>query len=263
MSRTAAHLGQHFLHSPSAIGAMVESAGVSAENAVLEIGPGEGVLTEALLQTGASVVAIEKDSSLVERLKSRFAAQISSKQLTLIEDDFRNIKIPELMNTSYIVCANVPYYITGEIIRTLLTAEKQPSNMSLLIQKEVAQRIVARDKKESILSLSVKAYGVPTVARIVPRGSFRPAPSVDSAILAVNSISRDFFTGFSEEEFFSVVKSGFAEKRKQLGGNLKSLAGAESLASAFNKCEILPSTRAEDLSLPHWACLAKQLFPKD
>ncbi|HET8581351.1 MAG TPA: 16S rRNA (adenine(1518)-N(6)/adenine(1519)-N(6))-dimethyltransferase RsmA [Candidatus Paceibacterota bacterium] len=261
MARTAAHLGQHFLASPVAVAAMVAAAHIDERSTVLEIGPGQGVLTEALLAAGARVVAIEKDPALALGLRGRFAGEIAAGKLVLIEGDTRDHAPDSLpIEGAYAVAANIPYYITGEIIRTLLTAKHQPTTIALLIQKEVAQRIVARDGKESILSLSVKAYGVPRIVRTVPAGAFRPAPSVDSAILAIEDVPRAFFGGFSEDAFFRIVKAGFAEKRKQLGGNLKALASAEEVSRALASAGIDPTVRAEDVALQQWAALA-MAFP--
>jgi 16S rRNA (adenine1518-N6/adenine1519-N6)-dimethyltransferase len=157
----------------------------------------------------------------------------------------------------YVVAANIPYYITGEIIRHFLTAPKQPRAMSLLIQKEVAERIVARDGKESILSLSVKAFGKPSIVAKVPAGCFNPPPRVDSAILLVENISRDFFDTIKEEDFFKVIKAGFASKRKMLAGNLKGLFG--DAAGTLAECHIDPKVRAEDLQLNQWKLLTQKL----
>ena len=260
MAKTAAHLGQHFLASPSAVATMVDAAHIDERTTVLEIGPGKGVLTEALLAKAGKVIAVEKDSALVEHLEERFREEVALGKLVLIEGDTRDHAPDTLpIEGDYSVAANIPYYITGEIIRTLLSAQHQPKTISLLIQKEVAQRIVARDGKESILSLSVKVYGTPRIAKTVPRGAFRPAPSVDSAILTVEHISRDAFSGFSEDDFFRVVKSGFASKRKQLGGNLKPLASSEEVARALSACDIEPSVRAEDVPLEKWESLTREL----
>ena len=128
--------------------------------------------------------------------------------------------------------------------------------MTLLVQKEVAERI-ARSKKESILSLSVKAYGEPKYLKTVPRGAFAPAPKVDSAILAVQNISRKNFKNKQQEErFFEIVRAGFAQKRKLLARNVEKVFGKGS-AEALQKAGIPPSARAEDVPLEAWLALAK------
>lgn len=261
MAKTAAHLGQHFLHSKSAALAMIDAAHIDETTTVLEIGPGEGALTTELLAHAKKVIAIEKDSALAERLRETFAHDIQNGTLILIEGDTRDHPTDALdINGEYVVAANIPYYITGEIIRTLLTSDKQPKHIALLIQKEVAQRILARDGKESILSLSVKAYGTPRIVKTVPRGSFRPPPSVDSAIIAIEHISRDFFNDITEARFFEVVRAGFARKRKMLAGNLKAIATPEKIAHAFDTCGVSPTARAEDLPLAVWGKLVRALY---
>jgi 16S rRNA (adenine1518-N6/adenine1519-N6)-dimethyltransferase len=138
-----------------------------------------------------------------------------------------------------------------------LTAKRPPTTIVFLVQKEVAERI-ARSKKESILSLSVKAYGVPKYVGTVKAGSFSPPPSVDSAILAIEKISRKNFKSVSEDVFFKVVKAGFAQKRKALGGNLKRVLGEKSLAGLAT-CNISPAVRGEDLPLETWLRLAIEI----
>lgn len=263
MSKTAARLGQHFLHSPSAIKSMGDAAHIDEDSTVLEIGPGEGVLTQELLSRAKKVIAVEKDSALVEKLRETFKEEIANEKLILIEGDFRDHSPNELsIEEGFVVAANIPYYITGEIIRTLLSAKNQPKHIALLIQKEVALRIVARDGKGSILSNSVKAYGIPKVVKVVPRGAFRPIPAVDSAILAIENVSREFFDDFSEDDFFRILKAGFAGKRKQLHGNLRAVSTPEEIIKACEVCDIAPTTRAETLKLEEWACLTKELLKK-
>lgn len=261
MKNQGAKLGQHFLRSASAVSAMIDAAHIDSETTVLEIGPGEGVLTKELLAHAKRVIAIEKDSALVKQLRETFAPEIKSGKLVLIEDDIRNVDITKIIGNDYVVSANIPYYITGEIIRTLLTSAHQPKHIALLIQKEVATRIVARDKKESILSLSVKAYGTPRIVKTVPRGSFSPPPKVDSAILSIENISRDFFKAISEEQFFEIIRAAFGSKRKMLAGNLSSLFNKEKIIAACSSCEIAANARAEDVPLEKWRCLTEKIRP--
>lgn len=252
-----ARLGQHFLNAQWVARDLVKSVGIRADEPILEIGPGKGALTKELLAQGARVIAIEKDEALVPLLNEMFEKEVAGGSLTVIEGDVRDFDPEQLKLDSYAIAANIPYYITGEIIRHFLTAQKQPRAMALLIQKEVADRIVARDGKESILSLSVKVFGEPSLVAKVPPGCFNPPPSVDSAILLIKDISRDFFTDISEEDFFKVIKTGFSSKRKMLAGNLKALD--ENAAQTLAEADISVKVRAEDVSLEEWKKIVKRL----
>ncbi len=260
MVRAKKSLGQNFLTSRKIAGDIVRAARVARGDTVLEIGPGKGMLTTELLATGADVVAIEKDAELIPLLQDKFAEEIENKQLILIEGDalkvaFRKSVLPD----HFKLVANIPYYITGEIIRMFLSSKHQPSSMTLLVQKEVAERIVARNGKESILSLSVKAYGEPKYIAKVPARFFNPKPKVDSAILHIANISKNFFSHISEDQFFNVVKTGFAQKRKKLVNNLSSIDSKEELQKIFKNLNTDENTRAEDVPLNKWIQLTQLL----
>ena len=254
-----ARLGQHFLTGTWAAHKLTESVGVREGETILEIGPGKGALTRELLSTGKSVVAIEKDEALVEQLHTTFAAEINSGLLRIVSADIRDVTAESLGLERYVVAANIPYYITGEIVRQFLTTAVQPRAMALLVQKEVADRIIARDHKESILSLSVKAYGVPKSIAKVSRGNFSPPPSVDSAILLVDDISKKYFTDLTEEDFFAVVRAGFSSKRKFLLSNLSGQFEKVRVQEAFDACGLSHKVRAEDVSLEQWRILTKHI----
>jgi len=262
-TKRGAPLGQHLLTSRDIARAVVGAAHVTKNDTVLEIGPGKGMLTREILATGAHVVAIEKDLGMAAVLRDTFPNELASQQLVLIEDDIRNFlsTSPFPLSAGYKVAANIPYYITGEIIRLLFTARHQPTDISLLVQKEVAERIVGREKgkhgKESLLSLSIKAYGVPEYVRTVKAGSFNPPPNVDSAILAIHSISREHFKHTSEETFFNLLHLGFGQKRKTLLGNLKKSGNwtAETLELVFKNAGLDTRVRAEDIPLATWLIL--------
>jgi 16S rRNA (adenine1518-N6/adenine1519-N6)-dimethyltransferase len=260
MKRKGARLGQHFLTGTWAASKLVGSAGVGAKDTALEIGPGTGALTKQLLATGARVIAIEKDEVLVARLKETFASELTDQRLTLIEGDVRDLDLKKTKIGPYILAANIPYYITGEIIRQFLSSDVQPTTMALLVQKEVAKRIVARDKKESILSISVKVYGEPVIAAVVSKGNFAPPPSVDSAILVVKDISKKFFRSFDEEFFFKVVRTGFSSKRKFLAGNLTKEFARGAVENAFTVAKLPEKARAEDVAVESWRILATELL---
>ncbi|MEY4747298.1 MAG: dimethyladenosine transferase, rRNA (adenine1518-N6/adenine1519-N6)-dimethyltransferase [Candidatus Parcubacteria bacterium] len=252
MKKRGTRLGQHFLTGQWAAKKLADAIAVRPNETILEIGPGKGALTKELLRTGGRVVAVEKDKRLVEELEQTFKNEIDRGRLVLAAADIRDLDGKESDLGAYVVAANIPYYITGDIIRYFLTANCQPRAMALLVQKEVADRIVARNGKESVLSLSVKAYGTPKIVARVSKGNFNPQPSVDSAILLITDISRDFFNDASEEEFFAVVKAGFSSKRKILRGNLKKRFG--------DAPKWLGNTdRAEELDLQTWKRLAREL----
>ena len=256
-------LGQNFLTSHTALSAMCKAGNVQKGDIVLEIGPGKGALTEVILSFGAKVIAIEKDHDLIPLLEEKFKIALENKDLILIEGDIMDFdpKKYELKPKAYKVIANIPYYITGLIIRLFLESEVQPENMVLLVQKEVADRIVARDKKESILSLSVKAYAEPKYILKVSKKLFRPVPKVDSAIIAINNISKNNFNDKTEEEnYFNFMKLGFAHKRKMLIGNLSQNFNRDELLTAFKNLKIDANTRAEDVSPTTWSKLAKTFY---
>ncbi len=250
--KTKKSLGQHFLNSPQIIADIVTAGKVSADDVVLEIGPGEGVLTEQLLSTGAHIICVEKDDRLIPELQKKFVREISLKKLDLIHADVLDFQLPHIAGKPYKIVANIPYYITGQIIRMFLESDTQPTSMTLLVQKEVAERIVARDGKESLLSLSVKAFGEPKIVRTVGKGAFSPPPKVDSAVLNIENISKERLGGIDEKFFFEILHAGFAHKRKQLLPNLSSLYKKEKLVKAFEKIDLGLKSRAEDVSLATW-----------
>jgi 16S rRNA (adenine1518-N6/adenine1519-N6)-dimethyltransferase len=271
-------LGQNFLKSEPALRKIIEAGEIKSDDVILEIGPGKGALTKKLLGSSGKVLAVEKDKELIELLKEKFKKEIKERKLTLIEGDileFDPLLISPLIRgvggLHYKIIANIPYNITGAILKKFLTEKNQPERMVLMVQNEVAKRIVARDDKESILSISVKAYGEPSMIMKVPARYFSPAPKVDSAIILIKNISRKNFRplpslplakgevpkaeGVNEQKFWEIVKAGFAHKRKKLSGNLKSIKGGGN-ASALDKLG-LGNKRAEDLTLQDWLLLAK------
>ena len=253
-------LGQNFLMHRQTAARIVGAACLPEGAQVLEIGPGTGMLTKELLLEGMRVIAVEADHALIPALKDSFAAETEEGRLTLVNADIRSFDT-ETVAGDYHLVANIPYYITGEIIRQFLTAPRQPKSMTLLVQKEVAVRI-AREKKESLLSLSVKVYGEPSYCFTVPRGAFVPAPNVDSAVLRIGNISRAAFKDAAAEAcFFEVIRTGFAHKRKRLAKNLEERWPKEAVLKAFVAAGLGENVRAEDLSLPTWLALAEPLGP--
>lgn len=249
--------GQNFLVSNSVVTDIIKAAGLKPDDVVLEVGPGKGILTEALLEAvpQGKVIAVEKDERLVEFLKKNFS---SAKNLKIISGDVLKINICKLIVNcklkigNYKIVANIPYYITSFFLRKFLESDYPPSRMVLMVQKEVAERIIAKDGKESILSISVKAYGEPKIVKKVPARYFSPAPKVDSAVLLIDNISKKFFKNIDEKKFFEIVRRGFSSKRKMLKNNLKLLN-----TECLTKCGIKENARAEDLTLENWRCLTK------
>ncbi len=252
-------LGQNFLTSQKIVCDVVMSSNITNKDTVLEIGPGKGVLTEELLKYAKKVFAIEKDERLIEVLQEKFINEIKNEKLILINEDILDYDIEKNINSDYILVANIPYYITGALFKKFLSSNNQPKKMVLMLQKEVAKRIVASDKKESLLSMSIKVYGTPKYIQKVKAQYFSPKPKVDSAILLVDKISKKYFKEFSEEKFFIVVKTGFAHKRKLLARNLEELYPKEKIKQVFDTCLIPEKSRAEDLCLQDWLCLLKKV----
>jgi len=271
-------LGQNFLKSKKALSAMIEAGKITSEDTVLEVGPGQGALTERLLETGAKIIAVEKDDRLIEYLNKKFVEETKNGKFSLIHGDILELDLNSLglKSSKYKLIANIPYYITGLIFRKFLSENIQPSKLVIMVQKEIADRIIARDGKESLLSLSVKAYGTAKKIMKVEKENFSPKPKVDSAILLIDNISKDFFlptpntarqagNEISEEKFFEIIKTGFAHKRKMLIANLKekfvppTQIGKNDLKKFFQDLKIPEKSRSEDLRLEDWKEIIKKL----
>lgn len=247
-------LGQHWLHDTATLEAM--AADVQTGDTVLEIGPGTGTLTEVLLAKGAHVIAVEKDETLLRALQTRFD-----------QDDFRLVHqgILEFDLTSlppdYKVVANIPYYLTSNLIRNLSESANPPQQAVLLVQKEVAQRVAARPGDMSLLSVSAQYYWEVSLGQLVPARLFTPPPKVDSQILVLQHRRQPLFKDIDTKKFFRIVKAGFGERRKTL---LNSLSGGlrlekDATRTQLETCGIDPSLRAQALSLDDWRKLYAQL----
>lgn len=263
MAETFEHkksLGQHFLNSTYVPKKMCDAADLKAGEVVFEVGPGTGALTREILARGARVIALEADPRAIEALRSTFAAELAAGQLTLHRGDARTIDFAGLglKDQHYKVIANIPYYISGLLFRTMLESDIQPNTLVFLVQKEVAARI-CKDKKESLLSLGVKAYGTPTYICSVARGHFTPPPKVDSAVVLVTNISKAKFSNVSEAEFFKLLHLGFGQKRKQLISNVAETYGRDVAAAALSSLALPATVRAEDISIETWLELAEVL----
>lgn len=255
-------LGQNFLKSNLALNKIIEAGEINKKDIILEIGPGKGALTEKLLEKASVVIAVEKDKDLIILLNEKFEKEIKNKKLILLEDDILKININNIISKKqdYKIIANIPYNITGAILKKFLTEEKQPERMVLMLQYEVAKRILGKNtqnkEKESLLSISVKAYGEPKFIMKVEKKYFSPSPKVDSAIISIKNISRNFFikNKIDEEKFWKIVKNGFSHKRKKLGNNLKNEPISD--IGNINKVKYL-NKRAEELSLIDWLNLIR------
>jgi 16S rRNA (adenine1518-N6/adenine1519-N6)-dimethyltransferase len=256
-------LGQNFLTSDIVPGWMCTAAALTPGETVLEIGAGTGRLTRELLARGAKVVAIETDSRAVASLTETFSQELATGQLTLHYGDARFLTPTELGLThhSYKVVANIPYFLSGLLLRLMLEQENQPNTLVFLMQKELVARIT-RDPKASLLSLGVKAFGDPKYVKTVSRGHFYPVPKVDSAILAVTNISLKNFATIDKTFFFSLLHLGLGKKRKQLLTNLAEHYNRTELSTLFTELGLALSVRGEDVSLSDWLKLAQSLPPK-
>ncbi len=248
-------LGQNFLTNQKALFDIVSAGNIQKNELILEIGGGKGALTEKILSLKANLIVIEKDTELFTFLKEKFKTYLENKQLILINEDILKIDLESLLKKyfsyykvkKYKLIANIPYNITGAIFEKFLTLENKPDKLVLLVQKEVALRIVAKNKKESILSLSVKLYGNPKIISKVSAGSFYPKPKVDSAILEI--ITKTLILNKRKEElYFKVIKSSFAHKRKLMLNNLKKDFSEVDFLNIFKKLKLNPKSRAEDLN---------------
>ena len=234
---------------------MIATAQLTARDTVIEIGPGKGALTRPLLETGARVIAFELDERMIDYLNGELSEYIDRGQLQLIHRDILDIDMENFFAdiSSYKLIANIPYYITNAILRKFLETKYHPSDMVLLVQKEVAERIVCRDGKESLLSLSVSAFGEAHYIAKVDRKYFSPSPKVHSAIIHIDHISFDK-TGDAQkrELFFRMIHSAFAHKRKKVIRNLESLATPSVWKEVFNTLSLDENIRAEDISFSLW-----------
>jgi len=249
-------LGQNFLIDPVALQRVVQAAGISAMDRVLEIGPGLGSLTRYLASMARKVTAVELDRRLIAPLREVLAPFTN---VDIVEGDILKVDLAKLLlEPGYLVVANIPYYITSAVIRHLLEARQRPKQMVLTIQREVADRICAGPGDMSLLALSVQVYGQPQIAAHIPAGAFYPAPTVDSAVVRVDVYDAPRIPAPALEAFFRLAKAGFSQKRKNLrnslsGGLAWPVAQVEQLLAEGG---IDAKRRAETLSIDEWGKLA-------
>ncbi len=254
-------LGQHFLVNKEILDEIVKTAGLKSSDTVLEIGPGLGTLTRPLAQIVKKVIAIEKDPNVIKVFKvintDLTGVLVLEKNALAIEKDFfKNQNI-----STYKLVANLPYYLTSPIIRFFLQTKPKPKIMVLMVQKEVAERIVAKPPNTGLLSIAVQFYGTPTIVKEVSKSSFWPQPKVDSAVIKILPHAKQLYKVASEPEFFRTVKAGFGEKRKQLHNSLSGGLGLsnEVVKKALAKSHIDNSRRAQTLTIPEWIELYNNL----
>ena len=261
-------LGQNFLVEPSALQDVVAAAGLSPDDAILEIGPGLGGLTRYLAQAGRQVVAVELDERLLPALEQVLKPYSN---VRVVEGDILRLDPAELMRPvlsnagqdneglpGYVVVANIPYYITSPLVRHLLEAQVRPRRLTLTMQVEVAERICAEPGEMSLLAISVQVYGRPQIAARIPAGAFYPIPQVDSAVVRVELYPQPLFPAPVLEQVFRLAKAGFGQKRKMLRNALAGRLGIPSgeAEALLLSAGIEPTRRAETLSLEEWGRLA-------
>jgi 16S rRNA (adenine1518-N6/adenine1519-N6)-dimethyltransferase len=239
-------LGQHFLIDKLVLEKIIESAQLTKDTEVLEIGPGIGTLTLELAKRAKKVVAVEKDQRLIKILES-----YGNKNVEITNCDFLQFDL-SIFN-QYQVVANLPYSITSKTIQKLLTSQNKPTKITLLIQKEVADRIVAKPGKMSVLAFSVQYFAKPEITSIVRASSFWPMPKVDSATINIQTLNNPVFFA-DQKKLFRLVKAGFSEKRKKLQNSLSASLQIDKkfIAKALLDIGIAENARAQELSMDNW-----------
>jgi len=262
-------LGQHFLIDEAVLERILSAVEVSRGDIVVEVGPGLGVLTEGLAKRGARVIAVELDSKLVALLKKRLA---TFPDVKIIRADILKVTPRQLLQNNlpaselvrgYKVIANLPYYITSPVLRHFLEAQPRPSEMVVMVQKEVGEAIAATPGKMSLLSVKAQFYSKPAIISYVPAASFYPPPKVDSVILRLDVYSQPPIEVSDVASFFDIVMHGFSSPRKQIRNSLAhSLEMPPSqVALLLDKAGIEAKRRAETLSLEEWRELWKTFAP--
>jgi 16S rRNA (adenine1518-N6/adenine1519-N6)-dimethyltransferase len=248
MSKQKKSLGQHWLTDPQVLEAITEYAEVKGSNTVLEIGPGLGTLTQKLLEQARHVIAVEIDRELARNLTKN-----KTDNLTVVQGDILKFDLSSLP-TGYKVVANIPYYLTSNLIKVLSESSNPPHIMVLLVQKEVAQRVAAKPGQMSILAISAQLYHRAELGVVVPAELFDPPPKVDSQVIILKRHPKPLFHELDTRVFFKIVKAGFSAKRKKLSGALSGGLGVskEGATRLLESAGIDPGLRAQNLSLTQW-----------
>ncbi len=254
--------GQHFLLDERVVDKMLDAAKIGEGSRVVEIGPGPGILTEKLLSAGAEVAAVELDQKLCSLLRDRFP----QKNFHLMEGDALEVSNDDLAGRSsvrgaYAVVANIPYAITSALLQKFLLEEPKPAAMTIMIQREVADRILAKPGKMSSLAVLVQTLGEPRRVANVPASAFFPPPKVDSAVIHIvvreeESVRRALHAA-TPDRYFAIVRAAFADPRKQLKNTVRAFFPDErAFADALKKANISEKSRPQELSVAEWAALA-------
>ncbi len=244
-------LGQHWLRDEAALTAMCEAAVIGPDDTVLEIGPGLGTLTELLVKRARQVIAVEFDEKLAAELPRRVKAD----NLQVVSQDILSFDLTSLP-PDYKIVANIPYYLTSNLVRVISETPNPPATAAILVQKEVARRVAAGPSDMSLLSVTAQFYWQVSLGREVPAELFEPPPKVDSQILILQRRNQPLFD-VDAKRFFRLAKAGFSQRRKtllnSLGGGLQ--LSREEVAQACQKAKIDPGRRAQTLSLEEWHAL--------
>ncbi len=249
--------GQNFLLDDAVLEAMLEAAHIGPNDVVLEVGPGIGNLTSKLVERAGSVLAIEKDDRLKPLLEDLL---LRHKNLHVEFSDVLHFDFLQALSISstdssqppvYKVVANIPYYVTGKIVQIFLRAPARPKSITVLVQKEVAENMVAQPGRMNLLALSVQLIGTPTLVQKVPASSFYPAPKVDSAVVHIDIPSAPLYEEVDEKVFFRVARSCFAGKRKQIHNTLVGNLGLapKTVDAVLEAAHIVRTTRPQELSV--------------
>jgi len=251
-------LGQHWLKDKHSLESMVEAAKVKPGDFILEIGPGTGLLTDELLSSGANVTALEFDHTLAQQLVFKYA---SNSKIKLVEGDIRSFDLSQ-MSVNYKIVANIPYYLTANLMRKLVDDQRKPSIASLLVQKEVAERIGAKPGKLSAVAVMVQVYYDVSTGVLVPAHLFEPPPKVNSQILVLKLRDKPLIEVEQIDEFFKLIKAGFSQPRKKLISNLKNDLNIDEklLKDKFKELELSENIRAQELCLERWASILLLLY---
>ncbi|MCP4417825.1 MAG: ribosomal RNA small subunit methyltransferase A [Chloroflexi bacterium] len=250
-------LGQNFLFDENVLSRIVAAAKLTPLEPVLEIGPGLGSLTRLLAQTAVSVTAVELDQRFLPILQTELTY---FDNIRLIHGDILQQDIDALFSQPYKVVANVPYYITGAILRHLLSAKQKPTCLVMTVQKEVAERITAVPPKMSLLAISTQLYGHAEIVSTIKAGAFWPRPDVDSAVIRLTLYPEPLLPFAEESTFFKLVRAGFSQKRKQLKNNLRQLGFTQDEVTAvLQAADVDGRRRAQTLTISEWIAIYKNL----